>query len=172
MTLKEYATKNNISYEAVRQQVKRYSEELKNHVEVINRVQYLDQFAVEFLDHKRKNNIVAVYNQEKNENQSQLEKEVNQLKGRLAQRNEDYQELLNRLDQTSKQLALLDSLEKEKDELKNKLQTSEDKVNELKPLIQTVDGLNKKVNELETQIEYLNNLSLLQLIKYKLKKKK
>ena len=51
-TLKEYANENHITYEAVRQQVKRYEKELSNHIKKIKRTKYLDEFAIEFLDKK------------------------------------------------------------------------------------------------------------------------
>lgn len=51
-TLKEYANENHITYEAIRQQVKRYEKELGNHIKKIKRTKYLDEFAIEFLDKK------------------------------------------------------------------------------------------------------------------------
>ena len=59
-TLKEYANENHITYEAVRQQVKRYEKELINHIKKIKRTKYLDEFAIEFLDKKRVDNPVII----------------------------------------------------------------------------------------------------------------
>ena len=60
ISFKEYATDHRISYEAVRKQVSRYEKELSGHIEKRNRKQYLDDYAVKFLDERRNSNVVAV----------------------------------------------------------------------------------------------------------------
>lgn len=60
ISIKDYAAKNNVSYEAVRQQVKRYSKDLEGHIIKVSRTQYLDDDAVAFLDDKRRKNPVIV----------------------------------------------------------------------------------------------------------------
>lgn len=60
ISIKDYAAKNNVSYEAVRQQVKRYSKELEGHIIKVSRTQYLDDDAIAFLDDKRRKNPVIV----------------------------------------------------------------------------------------------------------------
>ena len=49
ISIKDYAKNNRISYEAVRQQVKRYSAELAGHIVKDGRQQFLDEEAVLFL---------------------------------------------------------------------------------------------------------------------------
>lgn len=66
-TLKEYANENHITYEAVRQQVKRYEKELINHIKKIKRTKYLDEFAIEFLDKKRVDNPVIIMESSKDD---------------------------------------------------------------------------------------------------------
>lgn len=66
-TLKEYANENHITYEAVRQQVKRYEKELINHIKKIKRTKYLDEFAIEFLDKKRVDNLVIIMESSKDD---------------------------------------------------------------------------------------------------------
>lgn len=66
-TLKEYANENHITYEAVRQQVKRYEKELINHIKKIKRTNYLDEFAIEFLDKKRVDNPVIIMESSKDD---------------------------------------------------------------------------------------------------------
>lgn len=61
ITMKEYAKENGISYEAVRQSVKRYREELEGHIVKVHRTQYLDDTAVAFLDQHRSQNPVVLY---------------------------------------------------------------------------------------------------------------
>ena len=66
-TLKEYANENHITYEAVRQQVKRYEKELINHIKKIKRTKYLDEFAIELLDKKRVDNPVIIMESSKDD---------------------------------------------------------------------------------------------------------
>lgn len=49
----------NCSYEAVRQQTKRYSKELSVHAYSNGRITYYDQWAVDFIDRHRNKNIVV-----------------------------------------------------------------------------------------------------------------
>lgn len=60
ISIKDYASQKNVSYEAVRKQVKRYETQLDGHLERIGRTLYLDDDAVAFLDEKRKKNPVVV----------------------------------------------------------------------------------------------------------------
>lgn len=68
ISMKEYAEKHDISYEAVRKQVKRYQNDLKPHIHKVGRVNYLDEEAEAFLDEKRsKNPVIVVEDDRKNE---------------------------------------------------------------------------------------------------------
>lgn len=67
ISLKDYAKNNNITYEAVRQQVKRYKNELGSHIIIDGRQQFLDEEAVSFLDDKRQKNPVTIIQQSKDE---------------------------------------------------------------------------------------------------------
>ena len=73
ISLKEYAQNNRISYEAVRQQVVRYAEELGDHIIKDGRQQFLDEEAVAFLDGKRQKNPVVIYQASKDEEIERLE---------------------------------------------------------------------------------------------------
>lgn len=79
ISLKDYAVQNNISYEAVRQQVVRYKNDLAGHVIRDGRQQLLDEEAVAFLDAKRQKNPVAIIQMDKDEQIEALEEQVNQL---------------------------------------------------------------------------------------------
>lgn len=76
ITLKEYAKLHNITYEAVRSQVNRYREQLGDHIVQDGRQQFLDDYAVAFLDERRQKNPVVVYQQSKDEAIEDLRKEV------------------------------------------------------------------------------------------------
>ena len=67
ISIKEYAKLNNITYEAVRSQVKRYRDQLEGHIIQDGRQQLLDDVAVAFLDERRQKNPVVVYQQSKDE---------------------------------------------------------------------------------------------------------
>lgn len=79
ISLKDYAAQKNVSYEAVRQQVVRYKDELGSHVIRDGRQQFLDEEAVAFLDAKRQKNPVAIIQQSKDEQIEELEEQVKKL---------------------------------------------------------------------------------------------
>ena len=79
ISLKDYAAQKNISYEAVRQQVVRYKDELEGHIIRDGRQQFLDEEAVLFLDAKRQKNPVAIIQQSKDEQIEELDNQVKQL---------------------------------------------------------------------------------------------
>ena len=58
MTIKDYAESRNITYEAVRKQVRQYKKsDLKGHLNYQGKLTFLDEYAVDFLDkHRQKRN--------------------------------------------------------------------------------------------------------------------
>lgn len=84
ISLKEYARQHNISYEAVRKQVKRYSKDLAGHIVKDGRQQLLDEDAVAFLDSKREKNPVVIFNQDKDDTIKALEAENKSLLHRVV----------------------------------------------------------------------------------------
>ena len=54
ITIRDYAKENNVSYEAIRKQIKRYEDELNGHIIKQNRTQFLDDIAVAILDQHRR----------------------------------------------------------------------------------------------------------------------
>lgn len=79
ISLKDYAKKNNVSYEAVRQQVVRYADELCDHIVKDGRQQFLDDKAVAFLDEKRKKNPVVIEKMDRDEEIENLRREKENL---------------------------------------------------------------------------------------------
>lgn len=79
ISLKDYAEQKKVSYEAVRQQVIRYKNDLGSHIIRDGRQQFLDEDAVAFLDGKRQKNPVTVIQQDKNKRMEALEEQVKQL---------------------------------------------------------------------------------------------
>ena len=79
ISIKDYAKLKGVSYEAVRKQVKRYESDLEGHIHRQNRTQYLDDEAVVFLDCKRAENPIVIYEHSKDEQIDDLEDQVKQL---------------------------------------------------------------------------------------------
>lgn len=68
ITIKDYAKKQNITYEAVRKQIQVFrNNELKDHIIKKNKTQYLDEFAVDFLDSRRRERPIVVMQIDKDE---------------------------------------------------------------------------------------------------------
>lgn len=100
LSIKDYAQQKNITYEAVRKQVKRYQDELEGHIEKVHRTQYLDDYAVQFLDEKRAASPIVILEKSKDEELQRLQEEnrllllkVAELQDRLLQEKEVVQQL-------------------------------------------------------------------------------
>lgn len=94
ITLKDYAKQHNVTYEAIRSQVNRYREQLGDHIIQDGRQQFLDDYAVAFLDEKRQKNPVVMYQLDKDEQIKKLEEENKSLLGKLAERDEQVLNLM------------------------------------------------------------------------------
>lgn len=84
-TIKQYAESQNVSYEAVRKQIVRYTEELKEHIVKKDRTQYLDEWAVDFLTERRRENPIILNDQDKTEEIEALRSQVESLKVKLME---------------------------------------------------------------------------------------
>ena len=78
ISIKDYAKKKGVSYEAVRKQVIRYKSDLEGHITKVNRTQFLDDEAVSFLDTKRQENS-SVGNSTKESKITELEEQNKEL---------------------------------------------------------------------------------------------
>ena len=86
ITIKQYASKRNVSYESVRSQVSKYKKtHLKGHISIQNRTQYLDQYAINFLDKKRRENPITVIHMETNDELDRLRNENKMLLQKIAE---------------------------------------------------------------------------------------
>ena len=84
MSIKEFADAQGISYEAVRKQVVRYSDELSGHVIRKNRKQYLDETAVEFLKERRRESPIVLQTIDQADEISRLQDQMEALKAQLV----------------------------------------------------------------------------------------
>ena len=138
-TLKQYADDQGISYEAVRKQVVRYAEDLSDHVVKKNRVQYLDQWAVDFLTERRKESPIVLVNMDQSEENERLREQVETLKVQLmTAQNEllkEKERVINLQDESmkliedrGKYLTLLEDSKAKEERLKE----AEDQITEIK----------------------------------------
>lgn len=97
ISLKDYASQKNVSYEAVRKQVVRYKEDLGAHIVMDGKQQFLDEEAVAFLDDKRKRNPVIVYEAAKDDEIERLKAENRALLLKLTEKQEKIEVLQDRL---------------------------------------------------------------------------
>ena len=119
ISLKEYARIKSISYEAVRQQVTRYREELGSHIVKDGRQQFLDEEAVAFLDDRRQKNPVIIYQESKDEEiealreeRQRLLEELNAAKNRIIAQ----QDRLYELASSEQKMLLLEATSKAAEE--------------------------------------------------------
>ena len=82
-TIRDYARDHSISYEAVRAQISRYRKDLEGHISTNGRTMCLDDYAVRFLDAKRRGNPVAIRSEEKHAEHENLKAQVDALKSEL-----------------------------------------------------------------------------------------
>lgn len=73
VSIRDFARDFGISYEAVRKQVKRYEEELRGHIHMQGRTQYLDDVAVAFLSERRAKPMMAIYDETSDRRIQELE---------------------------------------------------------------------------------------------------
>lgn len=100
ISIKDFAIEKGVSYEAVRKQVARYADELNGHISKVSRTQYLDDYAVEFLNEKRRNNPVVVLQESRNDEIQRLYDEnrmllikITELQERLIHEKDQMREL-------------------------------------------------------------------------------
>lgn len=84
ISIKDYAKEKGVSYEAIRQSVDRYKNELEGHVIKQGKTRYLDDVATAILDSKRAGNPVIIVNEDKDERIAALEEENKALLQRVA----------------------------------------------------------------------------------------
>lgn len=179
ISLKDYAKKNNISYEAVRQQVVRYKEELDEHIIRDGRQQFLDEEAVAFLDAKRQKNPVAIIQMDKDEQIESLQRELDKAKNLIIDLQEERNKLKDEkyaLEQETEKIARLEAdneaqkvkiaevekkasedVQKVKQEAEEEKKRHEDEEYLLK---QRAEAAEKRVQELENRTfgDYLKGL--------------
>lgn len=148
ISIKDLAKQNGVTYEAVRQLVKRYSAELEGHIHLEGRTQFLDDFAVEFLESKRQANPVVVYEANKDEEIARLEDENKLLLLKLTEKQEKIEKLQDRLLEAASTPALLTAAQTELAEVKGR---SEEQAKELQQVREELVARTQELQELRDQ---------------------
>lgn len=124
-SIKDYAKSRKITYEAARQQVKRYEKELQGHIHWQNRTQYLDDYAVELLDDHRQQNPVVVVNQDRDAELEQLRSENKTLLQQVAMLQDKLLTAQESAIEAAKQTVLLDAAQADKAALQERVKELE-----------------------------------------------
>ena len=135
VTIREFADLQGITYEAVRKQVVRFSEELSGHVVRKNRTQYLDEVAVKFLQERRRESPIILQNTDQGEEISRLMDQVESLRAQLVSAQnkllESQERIISLQDEAQKALedkARYTALLEDNETQKKKLQETEDQL--------------------------------------------
>lgn len=151
ITIRDYAKENNVSYEAIRKQIKRYEDELNGHIIKQNRTQFLDDIAVAILDQHRRENPVIIVNQDTDYRLKQLEDENKNLLIKVAQQADKISQLNEDLKNKIEQMTSLVIENKEKTSLLEQKKDQAEEINQLK------EQLDREKKEQLNEIENLKN---------------
>lgn len=132
ITIREYARKNNVSYEAIRKQIKRYENELKEHIIKQHRTQFLDEVAVEILDRHRGESPIVIVNQDTSSKLQLLEEENKNLLVKVAAQADKISQLSEELKNKTEKMTSLLLEDKEKTLLLEQKKNQEEELERLK----------------------------------------
>lgn len=85
ITVKDFAKKQHRSVQAIYQSIDRYKIQLEGHIKKVGRTSYLDDDAVAFLESKREQNPVVIYQQDKDEELERLRQNADVMKAKIAE---------------------------------------------------------------------------------------
>lgn len=173
ISLKDYAKEKNISYEAVRQQVVRYKDELGSHVIKDGRQQFLDEEAVAFLDAKRQKNPVAIIRMDKDEQIEELEQEKSNLLIKIAEQADKIAQLSEwkadhaiAIAEANQKQLLLEENQKKIEYLENSLKDAnkliEEKTEAEKAVEDKLHFAEQRAEQLQAQLDAERNKTFLQ----------
>ena len=155
MTIKQFADSQGISYEAVRKQVVRYSDELSGHVIRKNRTQYLDEKAVEFLQERRRESPIVLQTIDQADEISRLQDQLESLKAqlvsaqnRLLEAQERVISLQDEVQKTLEDKARYTALLEDNEAKEKKLQETED---QLRSVEAEKDEAVRRAQDLQTE---------------------
>lgn len=118
ITIKDYAHKCGVSYEAIRKQVGRYSDELEGHIVKHGRTLVLDEWAEDFLGAKRQGNPVVVAQADLQQQLRQLQDENKALLIKVADQADKLAGAYKQLADMQQQALQLPAAQKEAEDAK------------------------------------------------------
>ena len=156
-SIKQIAEEQNVSYEAIRKQIVRYSDELKDHIVRRNRTQYLDEWAVNFLKEKRKENPVILMNMDRDEQIEELKAQVELLKNKLLVSQEQIitlQEENNKALETQvRYTALLEDTKAKDERLASAEQTITEQSDHIREMEKESEDLRQELEEAQAEAQ-------------------
>lgn len=163
ISIKDYAKKQGVSYEAIRKQVNRYKDELGEHLIKRERTQYLDEEGEKILDSKRQNNpVVYVESAEKQEN-ADLKKELEELKRKYEEKDsamnkmaESMSEILKTSNENAQLAANARLYLEQKDAAEEKFTTLE---SDYEKALEENQSYKDQIDGLQAELESLKNRS-------------
>lgn len=154
ISLKDYAAQKNVTYEAVRQQVNRYKDELDGHIIRDGRQQFLDEDAVAFLDAKREKNPVTILQQSKDETIGDLERTKEQLLIKVADQADKIAALAKWKADHAVAIAQMEQTQRLLDTTKEELeQERRERINAAVEAKQQIEEYQEKINSLQNELE-------------------
>ena len=159
VTLRQFAREKGITYEAVRKQVLRFSDELEGHVVTVDNTKYLDEYAQQFLSERRRMSPIVVKIEDTQADNGEYQAQIESLKTQLLQVQQKVIQLQDEAragieDKIKYQLLLSDH-----EEQKRKLREAEDALRKKEDEIQSgkeiMRDLQNKTEEQGKQIEEL-----------------
>ena len=158
ITVKEFAKKQHRTVQAVYQSIDRYKIQLDGHIQKIGRTSYLDDDAVAFLESKREQNPVVIYQQDKDEELELLRKNADVMKAKIAELqekvNKSQEDYIALQAENAKLLALPAETEKKLTVAEVELKNANEKIDEKDQKIAEQKGeIEEKVAQLKTAQE-------------------
>lgn len=158
ITVKEFAKKQHRTVQAVYQSIDRYKIQLDGHIQKIGRTSYLDDEAVAFLESKREQNPVVIYQQDKDEELEQLRKNADVMKAKIVELqekvNKSQEEYIALQAENAKLLALPAETEKKLAVAEVELKIANEKIDEKDLKIAEQKGeIEEKAAQLKTAQE-------------------
>lgn len=150
ISIRDYATKHNVTYEAVRKQIQRYEKELDGHIIKENNLRYLDEFAEEYITEKRRKSIITITNEVRNEELEELRKQVESMKLLLMEHQDKIiklqDERIGLIEKSAKADLLIETNKEKEKELEELKQAKSETDLELKEVKKRLEESEKQAN--------------------------
>lgn len=156
ITVKEFAKRQHRSVQAIYQSIDRYRLQLEGNITKVGRTSYLDDEAVAFLETKREQNPVVIFQQDKDEELERLRQNADVMKAKIAELqesvNKSQQEYIALQKENARLLALPSETAKKLAVAEVELKNATEKITERDK------ELDEKKREIEARATQLKNV--------------